>query len=952
MVLAPFKWIVALFFNWSNALFNDPGWAVVGMSVLLSLLLTPLYVWIERRKNADKARGAPMQAEIDKIEAVYTGRERFYYTREIQRRYKYSPWTAMIPTLGLLVQIPFLLAAYHYLSELPIFNGASFFYIKDLSKPDTIATVAGFPVNLLAILMTVINLVSGWRYAESGKPKERIQYMAVAAVFLVLLYNCAASVVLYWTLSNALSLVRSEAFFRKKGGVVGSNNMTCWGFVRICHFLSPYAFVLMFMMSMYCFASGWIFVCEGDAFAHMVFSMEKCGVSFLLAAWLLPVVSDSLPSAVCAITRIARTLQRSVVVFMLTILFLSTFTDCPLGDSLVSEYFLKRAWGVLGVAAAAGLVVDFHAVESLLSRCRIPCKGKDTGGFWCGVSMFGYLLGTLFVWHPLLVYASDPMSFSASGWSIFTSGVFWLVCGLTCFGVFWAVVRWHMARHVVNMTVLIAASTAFISLFILHVDVGTLQGAELVNAAAMVRRVPEYVLEGACLLLVVGLSVVLILRAPGRVIAILFAFLHLIVCGQAIVKLAGSNVVVPSGSHDVASSAVADMIRVSRNGRNVMVFMLDMVQGYSFGEVYNDKHLASGLDGFTWYPNSVSIANMTHPSMPAIYGGIEASPERLNENSGKTLNEKATDVLRGLAEFSRSMGMKFTYYNYLSVFENELMKPSPLHDRAYLSALTGRRDYHSNAGRLAMLKVNALFQASPLLLKPLVYNGGKWRFGLERSRVFATDHMFYEALPRLSEVRDGDGGYFNFFHVEVTHNPWGVPSRDGVMRSVNNIEVLKWIVSQLEKYFDWMKANGVYDNTRIILVSDHGLVNMSKAEYDERRDPMRNIALWKNLTAGARRHFLLEEQRIQMLNSLLVVKDFNERGPMHRNDKISSNADVRRLLASDSFVKTIEGMPDERDAFVVAPPRDGFPKQKQMDILLHFKIRKNLFDLANWERVK
>ena len=101
MILVPFKWIVALFFNWSQALFNDPGWAVVGMSVLLSLLLTPLYIWIERRKNGDKAKNAPMQAEIDKIEAVYVGRERFYYTLEIQRRYGYSPWSAMIPTLGL-----------------------------------------------------------------------------------------------------------------------------------------------------------------------------------------------------------------------------------------------------------------------------------------------------------------------------------------------------------------------------------------------------------------------------------------------------------------------------------------------------------------------------------------------------------------------------------------------------------------------------------------------------------------------------------------------------------------------------------------------------------------------------------------------------------------------------------------------------------------------------------
>ena len=951
MILAPFKWIVALFFNWSDALFHDPGWAVVGMSVLLSLLLTPLYIWIERRKNSDRAKSAPMQAEIDKIEAVYSGRERFYYTREIHRRYKYSPWTAMIPTLGLLVQIPFLLAAYHYLSDLPVFNGAAFWHIKDLSKPDTIATFAGFPINLLAILMTVINLVSGWRYAESGKPKERIQYMAVAAVFLVLLYNCAASVVLYWTLSNALSLVRSEVFFRKKGGVAGSN-MTCWGFVRICHFLSPYAFVLLFMMSMYCFASGWIFVHVGGVFTHMVFSMEKCGVLSLLAAWLLLVVLDSASNAVCAITRIVRTLQRSTVVFMLTVLCLSAFTDCPLQDSPVFEYFLNRAWGVLGVAVATGFVVDCSAVAALLGSFRIPCENKGAGGAFCGFSIVGYLLGTLFVWHPLLVYASDPMSFAASGWNIFISGVFWLVCGLACFGALWVVAGRHMARLVIDMAALVVASTAFISLFILHVDVGTLQGAELVNASGMVRRVPEYALEGVCLLLVVVLSVVAILRVPGRCIAVLFSILHLIVCGQAIVKLVGSNVVAPSVAHDSAAKDAAGRIMVSKGGRNVMVFMLDMVQGNSFNEVYADKSLSAGLDGFTWYPNCVSIANMTHPSMPAIYGGEGASPERLNEDPDRTLNEKATDVIRGLADFSRRMGMNFTHYNYLGVFKNELMQPSPLHDRAYLSALMGRRDYHGNAGRLALLKVNALFQAAPLLLKPLVYNGGKWRFGLERSRVFATDHMFYEALPLLSEARDDDGGYFNFFHVEVTHNPWGVPTSDGVMRGASNVEVLKWIVSQLEKYFDWMKANGVYDNTRIVLVSDHGLENMTKEEYDAGKDPIKNKSRWKELIAGVRMHSMLDEHRIQMMNCLLAVKDYNVHGSLRREDKITSNADVRRILRCDSVKDEIAAMPEERDAFVVVSPRDGFPNSRLLDILVHFRIHGNMFDLANWERVK
>ena len=60
MILAPFRLVVSLLFRASYAVFHNPGWAVVGMSVLLSLLLTPLYVWIERRKNANRVSEAPM----------------------------------------------------------------------------------------------------------------------------------------------------------------------------------------------------------------------------------------------------------------------------------------------------------------------------------------------------------------------------------------------------------------------------------------------------------------------------------------------------------------------------------------------------------------------------------------------------------------------------------------------------------------------------------------------------------------------------------------------------------------------------------------------------------------------------------------------------------------------------------------------------------------------------
>ena len=214
--------------------------------------------------------------------------------------------------------------------------------------------------------------------------------------------------------------------------------------------------------------------------------------------------------------------------------------------------------------------------------------------------------------------------------------------------------------------------------------------------------------------------------------------------------------------------------------------------------------------------------------------------------------------------------------------------------------------------------------------------------------------MFYEALPRLTKVNDEREGFFNFFHVEVTHNPWGIPMPDGRFVQTDNVGVLKWMIMQLNSYFKWMKDNGVYDNTRIVLVSDHGLVNMRPNEYDPANDPIRNQHLWGKLTKGVRNHWMLQKQKIQMLNCLLAVKDYNDRGKLKCDGRLMSNADLRDLLESVSIAERASQMPQEREAYVVVPPADGSGIQwhKSMDIILSFIIKDNVFDLANWRRVK
>lgn len=91
-----------------------------------------------------------------------------------------------------------------------------------------------------------------------------------------------------------------------------------------------------------------------------------------------------------------------------------------------------------------------------------------------------------------------------------------------------------------------------------------------------------------------------------------------------------------------------------------------------------------------------------------------------------------------------------------------------------------------------------------------------------------------------------------------------------------------------------------------------------------------------------------------MLNCLLAVKDYNDRSKLKCDGRLMSNADLRRILESDNVADAVSRMPNEREAYVVVPPVDGsgFQWHKSMDILLRLKIKNDVFNLENWERMK
>ena len=98
---------------------------------------------------------------------------------------------------------------FQFLSGSQLLDGHAFGQISDLGQPDGL--LGG--LHLLPLLMTAINVLSVTYYVKDKG--QRGQGIALALVFLVLLYASPSGLVLYWTINNLWSLVRNMAALRR-----------------------------------------------------------------------------------------------------------------------------------------------------------------------------------------------------------------------------------------------------------------------------------------------------------------------------------------------------------------------------------------------------------------------------------------------------------------------------------------------------------------------------------------------------------------------------------------------------------------------------------------------------------------------------------------------------------------------------------------------------------------
>ena len=124
---------------------------------------------------------------------------------KLYKQYGVNPFGGCLP---MLVQIPIFFGFYSMLGSAIELRNSHFLWIHDLSQPDTLTHIMGFPINLLPIIMAGTMV---WQMAISPKSgdaaQQRIMYF-MPIIFLTFCYNYASGLALYWTTQNIFSIAQ------------------------------------------------------------------------------------------------------------------------------------------------------------------------------------------------------------------------------------------------------------------------------------------------------------------------------------------------------------------------------------------------------------------------------------------------------------------------------------------------------------------------------------------------------------------------------------------------------------------------------------------------------------------------------------------------------------------------------------------------------------------------
>ena len=845
--IKPIELIVEFVFVVLYRLFWNSGYAIIGVSLVINTLVLPIYRQADRAQEEERKKQEEMRPKIELIKRAFSGDERYMILSTYYKKVGYHPFSALRGVLPILLQIPFFIAAYHFLSNLEVLNGASFFILKDLGAPDGLLSFGTLRINLLPILMTTINIISAVIYLRGFPLKSKLQTYGLALAFLVLLYGSPSGLVFYWTLNNIFSL--------------GKN-------------------IVMKLLPAASKRSA-----EKEAAAGK--KEEQPGLKSIL------------PAQLCLILLMGAVIPAALV------------ASSP-GDYIMMRHFMHPIHYVINTLCIS---FGYFGVWMTVFFCLFGSRAKRFMGWLTAVASFVCVTDHMFfaknqgLISADFLYSKGRLYFEPSE-KILNLAVILVLAGIVSFIWFW---KNGWARR------LLAVLAITLAAFSLKDCISIMNKVSAMDMSFREDRDPD-----------------------------------------------------------------APIFRLSTTGRNVMVICLDSAMGLYVPYIMNEKpELKTALDGFVFYPNTISFGQFTSKGSQGIWGGYEYVPSISDLDTEKTQEQKRYEADTMLPRLFASEGFEVTACDIPFSGYQDVPNPAVFDEIEGVHGLNTMGYYTSGVEAYEANRQRAFFFYSVMKCMPVagqaaVYDAGRYFSSQGLLKLSGGQSHYFDSigvlehLPVLTEITDEDTDTLLMLHNDTSHEPirLRVPEydRDVDLLDLSGEELVQTredaegrcitldndacyyysnmaAYLRMADYFAYMKENGVYDNTRIILVADHGRPTKEFPEMDI------------DNPYGAD-----DCDNLMRLQPILMVKDFDAHGEFESDMSFMTNADVPTLAAEGLIADPVNPYTgkkinnDEKyahDQVILFPgtltltdPKDKvFGGEDAHWITVHDDI----FDLSNWK---
>lgn len=880
IILYPLVQIIEISYFLFNKLFDNTGIAILGVSLTVTLLCLPLYIVAEHWQQVERDTQKKLKPGIDRIKSVFKGDEQYMILSTFYRQNHYHPMMALRSSFGLLIQIPFFMAAYSCLSKMPALQGESFLFIKNMGQPDAIFYIGKLPINILPITMTIINIIAGAIYCKGFPFKEKAQIYGMALIFLVILYDSPAGLVLYWTMNNIFSLVKN-IFYKMKNPLKVLYYIMCGAIL----------FTVVFIL----------FIYDGGA------SPKKRLIVSIPLLLLIPIP-----------------LYLNGVNWLLC-----KPLNCLMTNT--KERFKLFLFSAIALTILTGLVLPSGLISSSVQEF------SNIGSF------------------------TSPTSFLHSPfWQSFGIFIFWTTC---IYFLFHEKIQTLIASLFTSLLL-----CSIVNVYLFSGNYGSMD-ITLKFIGGIVSQKKLFILINIIVsVLIFVLPVILSKFNKTKILSSvnIIAVFSFLVLGSINIHTIKNEYKKFSETHNQSSEpAMNTNFSLSKTGKNVVVIMLDRAESSYFEHILVDNpDLRSIYSGFTYYPNTVSFNGHTLMASPALYGGYEYTPTEINRRENELLSTKHNEatlvlprILTEQADFTAQM-YDTSWGNYSYLADMSFTKDYSKINGGILNGLytgdfkKGFEDYDDSLIQNSVCRnlfFISIFRAAPAILRPVIYYKGTWWASEDISDIDSFIDWYGQLyfMPQLTDFNNPENSLIIFTN-EATHCNENIDNLNLINHSVSfkddengyliNVASLEAIGNWLE----YLKSNNAYDNTRIIIVADHGI------GYGPTYSEKFNNELINNYPKD-------------QLNPLLLFKDFDETGDLRTDYTFMTNADTPYLAVKDLVEKPFN--PFTNVAFNNSTKNNGVTITTDDIFMPHhsksnktytvrkdsmFTVKENIFDDKNW----